>query len=188
METNLRYGGDGRWDNTWGYADDRRSLALRSTGSMPATSAEYADPGGDTNYTSTSPTNGFRGYFYNWCATMGGQAAACQTTAATQPTASPTICPAGWGVPDRTEYAALNTNANSGSLVNDSGLRSNWLGVYSGAYSSQLVDINNSGNYWSSTVYDATLAYYMYHRNDYVIAPNTNGKNYGFAVRCVLRP
>ena len=61
-----------------------------------------------------------------------------------------------------------------------------WLGVYSGFYYGSLNDQGSQGRYWSSTVNNATLAYYLYFDASNVYPAGSYSKDGGFAVRCVL--
>ncbi len=147
----------------------------------------------------TNPTNNttFYGYLYNWCAAMGGQLNACNSTTGTPQSnfdTTTSICPAGWRLPGGgssattpgNDFGALNTAINSGSTSSDSGLLTNFLAVYSGYYNSSLGSQGSSGYYWSSTVFSGTYAYYLYFASTGVY-PGTslNLKTNGFAVRCI---
>lgn len=163
--------------------------------SSPTTSsytvAQYMNPGGSTEYTNTSATGGFYGYLYNWCAAMGGQTSACQSSTASQPSASASVCPSGWRLPtgDSTsgELKALNTAANRGSYSTDEGLRTNAFMVYAGMYNtSSLSNVGNTGYIWSSTVFSASGAYIMGYTPTSVTSGNAGNKYNGLAVRCVL--
>ncbi len=64
----------------------------------------------------------------------------------------------------------------------------NWLGVLSGYYGSGLNHQGIYGDWWSSTAYSDTNAYYLYlYRSNAYVAPAHNfNKINSFAVRCVL--
>ena len=69
------------------------------------------------------------------------------------------------------------------------GLRTNWLGVYSGFYHSDfggLTDQGSAAGYWSSTVNSATNAYYLDLNATRVFPAGNDTKIRGRAVRCVL--
>lgn len=128
MESNLRYAGDGNYDQGWGYSDDRYATTTSNTtantydNANPLTTtasgylgggfsasfyyAGYFNPGGSTDYTNTSPgtfqqpsTYGFFGYLYSWCGAMVGQYGACRSDNSDGIDATQTICPAGWRLP-----------------------------------------------------------------------------------------
>ena len=124
---------------------------------------------------------------------MGGNADACQSTTATQPTVTPNMCPAGWRLPTGAsggELQTLNNAVNFGSTppTADAGLLSDWLNVYAGDYAGAggLANQGSFGTYWSSTVNSATNAYYA-HLTNTAVAPGTGAiqKVYGFSLRCV---
>jgi uncharacterized protein (TIGR02145 family) len=208
METNLRYAGDGNWQSSWGWTDDRyatstsnstlnpndnsRALTLVSSGVGSYKAAEYINPGGDTNYQNTSAVGGFYGYLYNLCAAMGGQYISCSDIEWTQPSTTTTICPAGWRLPaggiNGGEFAALNTAINGSNTESDSGLRSGFLAVYSGLYGLSLTYLGQGGNIWSSTSSSSfeTATYALIFDSGGVL-PGTSsyGKGYGLAIRCV---
>ncbi len=189
MLTNLAYAGGG----TATYNDTKTLTATTSTsGSFTyTTSSVHTSPGGaavtsgSTNPSTTTGSGGQYGYLYNWCAAMGAQTSACNNTSTTGFDTTISICPAGWHLPTSTEFTALNTAVNSGSTSSDSGLLSTWLGVYSGLYSSGLLNQGSNGLYWSSTVYDATTARGLYFYSSRVNPSDGNRKYSGFAVRCV---
>jgi len=140
------------------------------------------------NYDNNSTNANLYGRLYNWYAVNN----------------SKKICPAGWHVPTHAEWTTL-TNYLGGESVaggklkmtgttywsspntgatNSSGFTAlpgggrNYLGTYGG--------INNFGNFWSSTSYNSTEAYYRYLRSD---GSNvTNGyvdMNTGLCIRCI---
>ncbi len=103
------------------------------------------------------------------------------------------VCPAGWRLPTggaagtNGEFEQMSTvigatNNTAGSTA----LRSAWLGVYSGGYSTTTFSYQGTGGYyWSSTVYSATGAHGLYFAAS-IVNPSFNiTKQVGFAVRCV---
>ena len=101
---------------------------------------------------------------------------------------SASICPSGWRLPTSGtsgEFTYLNNVVNSGSTSSPAGLLSNWLGVYSGAYTSGLAGQGTWGNYWSSTVVGVTNANALLFRASNVGTATSYVKYYGYAVRCV---
>ncbi len=194
MLTNLAYAGGG--NNTNG---DVKSLVLSYTQSY--TSAGYVPNGSTPTVEPTPPStstngSGQYGYLYSWCAAMGGQstsACANATTPAPAPTIS--ICPSGWRLPTGVaggEFTALNSAINGGRGDTDHGLRTIWLGQYSGSWTGGTTGFTNQGvwgNYWSSSQSTATSALSFNYRANQVYlvggaavsAPKQNGN----AVRCV---
>jgi len=132
------------------------------------------------------------GLLYSWCAAMGGQSAACQTTAATPADPSINICPAGWrlptGNPTTGEFALLNNMINAGSNTSAAGLLVNGLFQWSGSSGSGGFNgqgINGTGNFLTSTVNSTTLSNLLFFNPDVVNPGTGGGKSVGFAVRCV---
>ena len=154
---------------------------------------------GNTNPSTSTNGMGQYGLLYNLCAAMGNQPASCQTGAATQPKQSPNpgngtvynVCPAGWRLPTGQvttgEYTLLNNVINSGSTTSDSGLRTNSLFMYNGAFGSgSFSSIGSWGGYLSSTVGTTTGVNIINFSSTIVVnpAPN-NAKGNGRSVRCV---
>ena len=148
------------------------------------TNLAYA--GGGTN-TSTRQY----GYLYNWCAAMGGQnTAACANATTPAPVPTINICPAGWrlptGEPTTGEFTALNTALNDGKTNTDAGLiASPGLFQRSGLWLNGFNAQGSRGNYWSSSQYSAAYAHFLNFSSTNVYPANYNGKDYGFAVRCI---
>ncbi len=189
MLTNLAYAGGGA--NTYG---DVRTLT--TGGSATYTEPKYYAPSGanpttePNNPSTATNASGQYGYLYNWCGAMGGQAtAACANAETPTPDTTVTVCPASWrlpiGTPTTGEFALLNNAVNGGSTSNSSGLRSTWLGQYSGRGGSSFVNQGVYGYYWSSTQDLGSNAKYLLFGNPFVYAPDTTTKNLGLAVRCV---
>jgi len=124
------------------------------------------------------------GGLYQW-----NEAMAYSTTAGTKG-----ICPNGWHIPTKAE---LETLASSADNSRDALLATGQLtGTNTTGFSALLAGYRIiNGNftnlatntiYWSSTVYDATSAYYMYLiNNDSNINRNYYPRSYGFSVRCL---
>ena len=132
------------------------------------------------------------GYYYNWCAAMGGQnTAACAEASTPAPDTTTNICPAGWrlptGEPTTGEFTALNNaNAINGGLTNtDAGLLANGLFQRSGYWGNGFSSQGSVGRYWSSSQDSSTLARGLYFSSAYVYPANYGYKSYGFSVRCV---
>ena len=189
-----------------GNTNARFAIPTPPTGAPSFTScAETAPPFTVANCTLPSVGTGAAtgaagaqyGFFYNWCAAMGGPSvnpAACNLTETNQANidATASICPAGWrlptGEPTTGEFWLLNNEVNGGSTTTDLGLRNTWLGVYAGALSTAgyFSTVGDWGFYWSSTIASATLARSLLFSSTSVFPATTNNKNFGFSVRCVL--
>ncbi len=96
------------------------------------------------------------------------------------------ICPKGWRLPtggEGGEFLTLYDNYSSKALLQgDPGL------ILSGnALNGSLVNQGAYGYFWSSTVYNANRAYYLYLGSSLVDPASNYNKYYGFPVRCVAR-
>ncbi len=83
------------------------------------------------------------------------------------------------------------TSANTFPLfMGTAATNANWLGVFSGSYSSGLNSQGSYGDWWSSTAGGGTNAYHLnlLSSSTQVYPAGNNGKIYGFAVRCILNP
>ena len=110
-----------------------------------------------------------------------------QTTTTPIPTTN--ICPAGWrlptGEPTTGEFTALNTAINGGLTNTDAGLLANGLFQRSGLWSNGFSYQGSYGGYWSSSQNSSTSARNLYFSSIGVYPAGSNGKSYGFAVRCI---
>ena len=183
MLSNLRYAGGGT--NTFG---DTKTIKERPSGNPVYTPAEWMNAGGSTDFANTDAFDGFFGYVYNWCAAMGGQSNACNSTSTTGFNTSTSICPAGWRLPtggSGGEFAVLNNTVNGGLTDTDAGLRANFLTVYAGFYWAFGGMIPDGSHLWSSTGDYANSAHQMLSRPDEVSPATSLGKSYASSVRCV---
>ena len=205
MQTNLAYAGGG--NNGFG---DVKTLTQNTSGGLGNSPAGYrvSNPPSGAPVFTTSPTppttgsgantgaNGAQyGYLYNWCAAMGGQSNACNNTSTTGFNTTVSICPSGWRLPvgnatddaNVNDFSALNNAVNSGSTTSDAELRSNWFGVYAGnlVAAGNFSLVGSYGQYWSSTVNNATYAHSFSFRSPSVIPASNSLKTTGIAVRCV---
>jgi len=187
METNLAYagGGDNTYEDTMVLTQGRSNSPTMPLYDIPT----GANPTSGTTDPSTS-TNGTGqyGYLYNWCAAMGNQPAACQTSEATQPDQSVNICPAGWRLPTGGvggEFTLLNNAINGGSTTSASGLLTGSLFMNAGFFDNGAFSFQGGyGAYWSSTVISASNASRLLFGGSN--NPNgTGGKGSGSSVRCV---
>jgi len=176
------------------------SMNTHQQGCFWESTASNITTGGSSPSTSTDGgvTNPQYGLLYNWCAAMNGQAAACQTGAATQPNqnvnggagALHNICPLGWrlptGEPTTGEFTLLNNTINGGLTNSPAGLFTASSLMYSGLFSSaSFLNMGTNGYYWSSTVSAATGARNLSFVSSDVNPANAGIKGIGLAVRCV---
>lgn len=194
MLTNLAYAGGGT--NTYGDVD---TLTNGTGGATTYTTPSYyvptaANPTTEPTSPSTSTdggaTNPQYGYFYNWCAAMGGQATnACSSASTPAADATVSVCPAGWRLPTGAsitgEYTLLNSAINSSSTSSDAGLRTTWLGQYGGSWNNGFAGVGSLAYYWSSSLYSSTSGFVLYFYSFNVAPANGVIKYYGLAVRCI---
>lgn len=192
MLTNLGYVGGGT--NTYG---DVKTVSNDTGGSGSYTLPYYYIVPSTVNYT-TEPTApsalttgmGQYGYFYNWCAAMGGQTStsACANAATLLPDPTISICASGWRLPTGNggEFSGLNTAINSGSSTSDSGLLSGWLAQRGGRYSGGTGwgGAGSYGWYWSSAQVAASTAS-VFNLTSTAVNFGSPSKNMGTAVRCI---
>ncbi|MCL2038626.1 hypothetical protein FWG86_01855, partial [Candidatus Saccharibacteria bacterium] len=193
METNLAYAGG---TSNGGVSTFGDTLAMTQGRSNSPTAMLYDIPPGANPTTapaepSTSTTGtGQYGYLYNWCAAMGGQASACQTSTATQPDTTINVCPSGWRLPTGAattgEFTLLNNSINGGSTTSPAGLFAQGLYLYAGGFSGgAFYNQGSRGNYWSSTVDSADTAFRLLFNSSEVYTATAGNKSYGYSVRCV---
>lgn len=195
MLTNLAYAGGGT--NTYG---DVRSITNNNT--LSYTAAYYSistnanpttNPTPPRTSTNGGATNPQYGYHYNWCAAMGAQlgTAACSSTSSTPANTEISICPSGWRLPTGNgagEYDVLNQMINNGATNTDAGLRTTWLGQYSGRWSgSAWINQGSVGSNWSSSLNNVTQGWNMDFSASLSSPVLANNKNLPMTVRCVAK-
>jgi len=200
METNLAYAGGG--NNAFGDTmtlnqNISPTATLQPNFGIPAGAnpTTYPDAPSTATDGGVNATTRQYGYMYNWCAAMGNQPAACQTTAATQPNQSVNdgtnvwnVCPRGWRLPIGSEFLDLNRGVNNNSGGTDIGLRENWLGMRGGNWGGGIwAAVGTTGTYWSSTVVSTGNARRFTFTAISVNNQDLNSviKESGGAVRCV---
>ena len=120
----------------------------------------------------------YGGYYNFYTATAGWG-----TNSVTSGDSPRSICPKGWRLPTTTEFQTLYSSYNSSALM-----RGEPGFVLSGDVNDGSVNNQGSlGFYWSSSVYNANLAYSLYLNASDVDPGHYNYKYYGFSVRCVAR-
>jgi uncharacterized protein (TIGR02145 family) len=142
------------------------------------------------------------GKLYNWYAVMGITTVEDATPTEAQIEARKQFAPAGWHVPSDAEWTTLTTflGDNAGGKMKEIG-DTHWGGSNTAATNSSgftglpggyrnsngsFSTIGNNGNWWSSTEYDTTNAWfrYLYYYNGNVYR-YYNNKTFGFSVRCL---
>ena len=201
METNLAYAGGGT--NTYGDVMSAITLGNPDSGNNTAAPRYYNPAGsnvtGGTATPSTSTdggaTNPQYGYLYNWCAAMGGQSAACQVAAATQPNQDANssgvvnnVCPANWRLPTANDLVSANNNYNAASTTSPTGLFTNGSFMFSGYWGAgSFGALGSQGRYWSSTtdiILTANATALSFSASN-VNTATSSEKGSGAAVRCV---
>ena len=108
-------------------------------------------------------------------------------------------CPAGWRVPTETELNSLTNTTyvtrvwttengvNGYRLTDKTTNTSLFLPAAGGRFGSNgsLSGVGTYGNYWSSTPYNTTNAYYLYFSSTNMDPSYDYNKAFGFTVRCV---
>ena len=144
----------------------------------------YTIPASDTaNFTTAQNTSAayhdadYGGYYNFYTATAGWG-----TDSVTSGNSTKSICPKGWTLPTSAEFGILYSKYNSPSL-----LKGIPKLVLAGRLYNGPVDLQGSnGDYWSSTVYSASNAYYLGF-DDSEVRPAGNLEKYrGYSVRCIV--
>ena len=152
---------------------------------------------GNTAYGST-----FNTWYYTWYAATAGSGTSSMTTSDGDATNS--ICPAHWRLPanyTNKQYPSGGAQKSWGSLLNTYGVNPanhsstseyQILEAFpftlprAGHFTSGAFLSSGLGHWWSSTAYStATRAYYLFFDTTRVYPQNSDGKYYGFNVRCV---
>ena len=133
------------------------------------------------------------GNYYNWTAAVAMNDSSAYATGSTDVNQS--ICPAGWTLPK-----GGTTLTGSGSfyyMINQTGFTSGTGGnihqapgflVYGGRWGGSSYYVGSLGFYWSSVVYDSSLAYGLYFNADSYLYPRLyDYRGSGNSVRCVAR-
>lgn len=135
------------------------------------------------------------GIYYNYCAASAGSYCYASGSGADQSgtiiDAAEDICPSNWRLPTGGyvgEYlvvAGAYANNNDGTNI---GLKTALSLPLSGRYYNSSANAQGSiGHFWSSTLNYGNYMYFMSVYSSYVNPMNNDGRNYGNAVRCLLR-
>jgi uncharacterized protein (TIGR02145 family) len=152
-------------------------------------------------YYNNDPANGaIYGKLYNWYAVAG----IYDSASLANPSLRKNLAPAGWHVPTDAEWTTLTDCLGgvslAGNKMKETG-EAHWASPNTGATNSSgftglpggcrqgnaaFANIGNSGYWWSSSESSSTNAWLRYLYSNYSSASrSTNGKTYGFSVRCV---
>lgn len=147
------------------------------------------------------------GNYYNWSAAIASDNSyliTINTQSDIKNNPQNSICSKNWRLPtisnesssvanSTNEFGRLNSIYNEGRLGTDIGLIMDPLFfVRFGLFlSAKLSGAGYEANYWASTVYNGSLAYYFNFRNNYVFTNSMNdyshSRNLGGSVRCLAR-
>ena len=125
------------------------------------------------------------GTLYNYYAVSAGTITGYTNTG----DASYDICPAGWRLPtsgDSGEYETLYGYYGTNELMR-APIARNGLAFVSVGYFSSSLSIGEWSHYWSSTRYGYEIMYNLFITPSYVRPSDDLRRNYGCAVRCVLK-
>ena len=145
------------------------------------------------------------GNYYNWSATIASNNSSSYATSTygdISKNPQNSICPKGWRLPTissvtaNNEFAKLNNLYNSGFATSDAGLIASplWFAHSGLVRAGGLNNYGANGGYWSSTVHNYSLAYFLSFSNSSA-NPATlsdgysyyNGKTLGRSIRCLAR-
>ena len=129
---------------------------------------------GDQYYEGTGSEHYHVGNYYQWSAATAGYTGTSES--------QQSICPAGWKLPNRTEFQdIINFGLSSSNFMNAPYylLRGGRLAV------SSLYGAGVDGHYWSSTLYDFSNAYLLVFSSSNVYT-NIYDRGYGLSVRCMI--
>lgn len=159
---------------------------ISSTDSNLPSGETYTVPASDrSSFTTSDNTNSayldstYGGYYNFYTATAGTGG-----TSLTSGNAPSSICPKGWRLPtgkSTGEFQTLYNKYNSAAFMMGEPNFTLSGGVYNGSVNDQ----GDVGVFWSSTVYNASLAYYLYLRSSGVNPIGFVNKYNGYSVRCV---
>lgn len=172
MTTNLNIAGGTKLTSAKSNVSSDYTLPASSTSGFNNASTAYVYNSGSTTCGNNSPCYSYYSYV--------------AATAGTNPSsgaASYDICPKGWRLPTQAEFNTLKSSYTTGATLTGSP----WYGVYAGYYNNSSFRNGGSyGRYWSSTAYDASLAYYLYFGSSNANVYDGN-KGVGYSVRCVAK-
>ena len=112
----------------------------------------------DTSYIQTY------GYLYNW-------------------NAIDNICPEGMHIPSKEDWIELFANLDGNSLAETS--FSSKLGGYRNGYNGYYYNINETANYWTSTLGSEPTVWVVNLNAENITSFGTVSKQFGFSVRCI---
>ena len=122
------------------------------------------------------------GVYYNYCAATVGTYCYPDNVINTDKIEND-ICPAGWRIPERSEYDVL-----SGVEPNVQSYREDLSLPQSGAYySGNLNNLGDFGVFWSSTNTSNSSVNYLYVDSSTISTPDDGYRSLGLSTRCILK-
>ena len=192
MIDNLRLG-DSKLTNR-NLDSNNSDLPAGKTFSVPASSTSGFSSDTAANIYVIETTGGNAkveyGGYYTWCAAT---ANTCTDATSDGKIAAGSICPKGWHLPTKDEFAALdkalggtgsNGSRDSSYLRDESGPNFQYGGYIGNNSPSSR---GSRGDYWSSTAYSSSDAYRLFFDRSHVYPTTNGGRRYGHSVRCVAR-
>ena len=194
------------------YANN--SVSYMNTDNIPQCTNDYSVTHGKIEYTNTNISSQYScnpnltnpglnaGNWYNFPTATAGSDTHLATSS-NLINAPNSICPKGWQLPpnadtatEKKSYNNLTRNAYqiangpSGSvdtnLLANSAMSFVRLGYYHYIYGS-LDSRGDSGDYWSSTAYSATVSLYLYFHSGTLSPQSGYARAFGYSIRCVSR-
>lgn len=135
------------------------------------------------------------GNYYSWAAATAGQAGDLVNSVSGEESTR-SVCPKNWRLPfvggERNSYNVLFSSYgnNSGLKYGNQDIRLSPLSFVYGGYvgSGSLYGAGSNGQYWTSTSYSKTHAWFLSFDRSKVNTYNAaNGRSRGYSVRCVAR-
>ena len=137
------------------------------------------------------------GNYYNWYAATAGTGTAAMVAPAT---ASDSICPKGWKLPDNegsksfvnlifTTYGLIDNNMASVNKASQIPLNFTRLGTYN-AFNGLVSNRGKDGMWWTTTAFSPArkaISLTIAESTTRVIPQHSDDKGYGFSIRCVAR-
>ena len=188
----------------WKPANSATTIGFQSNGPVTVWQSSPTEPYSASKTDSVETGHASLGNWYNWTAAI----ASNNSSSLVQDTINDiinnpqnSICPKGWRLPtvsnqpetetgSTNEFARLNYLYNNNKTNTDTGLINSPIYSRRGGNivrNGEVVDINNLGLYYSSTVQTLENAYYLYHGSNNVIVQRNNVRGPGRSVRCVAR-
>ena len=199
----------GAYSQAAGYAYENNVLTWRPANSTKTFSGTYVSGWTYSHGTLSSArktdsamsSHNATGNYYNWSAAIASNDSSAynNTFGSTYNDISKnpqnSICPKGWRLPTissvaaKDEFTTLNNLYNGGSTSSDAKLIISplWFVRSGNVDYGPLNGFDVNGSYWSSTVTNGSSAYNLNFSSSNANPIRSNGRNYGFSLRCLAR-